>query len=550
MDEVSRNKMPKKMTSSTEKENDSKIKQIKLLEEKINNENFIIQNYNNKLEKLKEKEKLKNYSSAKNIEEKEAIKKTNNIILKLQSKNNSLYSTLNNLKDVEKSLELGRTYNVQEENKTKDRLKYIKKEKEVIQNKIKEIDNQIKIIIDKENIVPPRSKYKLKKNYIANIEEKNIFNNKLPVNKIRSSETSFLKSIEELEKKEEKEKEEKILEKQQLFRNRELEIIRKRKYKVDSMLKVNTPKYIQKKNYTTAEEKEQKRLIEEEALLQKEIKKRKMKLQPISSQELNKFSREVQRNEKLFMEELDEKKIQLQQLWKERKNLLPEYKSKFFEFNKQNEDKMKDELILKKERIKQDVKDRIKYGEDVIKNFQPQLNNNLKNEREGNIKKLKGIDKYKNIKSLDNKLKLLSNRIVFSQPKKFKLTNKFIIDEADGGKRKIKKLVPLEKYKDYLTEKRLEKEQKIPPIPTSNSYEKVNKWKNMLNSDTNIYNNIEKVKIEAKLLQNKADSKKMLLQQEKSVGNVNSVDNLNNEITNLYIGSIQAKLQILKKLGE
>ena len=105
------------------------------------------------------------------------------------------------------------------------------------------------------------------------------------------------------------------------MRNRELEIIRRRKNKIDNLTKVNTPKYIQKKNYTTAEEKEQKRLKEEEALLQIEIKKRKMKLQPISSQELNKFSKEVQRNEKIFKEELGMKKIQMKELWQERKNL-------------------------------------------------------------------------------------------------------------------------------------------------------------------------------------------------------------------------------------
>ena len=30
---------------------------------------------------------------------------------------------------------------------------------------------------------------------------------------------------------------------------------------------------------------------------------------------------------------------------------------------------------------------------------------------------------------------------------------------------------------------------------------------------------------------------------------INQIDDLNNEISNLYIGSIKAKLQILKKIG-
>ena len=62
--------------------------------------------------------------------------------------------------------------------------------------------------------------------------------------------------------------------------------------------------------------------------------------------------------------------------------------------------------------------------------------------------------------------------------------------------------------------------------------------------------NIEKIKMEAEILQNKAETKRQLLKQEKGTGNINAVDNLNNEISNLYIESIQAKLQILKKIGK
>ena len=538
-------------TFSTKEDDDNKLIQIQILQEKINNENSIINEFDSQLDQLKTNEKNQIKKERKTVAEKETFKKTNNVLSKLKSKTNSLYMSLSNLNDKQKSIELGTTFSIQDENKNKDKLKNIKKEKEIIQNKIKEIDNQIKIIIDNENTVIPSSKIKLQKRYISSIEEKNVINNKLPINQLKTSPTSFLKSIEELEKKEEEEKEAKKLEKYQNLRNRELEIIRRRKNKIDNLTKVNTPKYIQKKNYITAEEKEQKRLMEEEALLQKEIKKRKMRLQPISSQELNKFSKEVQRNEKIFQEELGMKKIQMKQLWQERKNLLPEYKSKFLEYNIDNEEKMKEQLILKKERIKQDVKERIKFGEDVIKNFKPQLNSKLKNEREENIKKLNGVNKHNDIKELGDKLKKISNKIALSQPKNFKLTNKFIISEADGGKRNIKKLVPLDKYRDYLTEKRLKKEKTSNFFtPNTNSYEKINKWDNMLNSDKNVYNNIERIKIEAELLQNKADSKRQLLKQEKGTGNINLVDDLNNEITNLYIGSIQAKLQILKKIGK
>ena len=531
----------------TNPKNNEKLLKIKLLQEKIDNENTQINEFDNQIEQLKNEEKIKFKKDKKSVIEKESKKKTNKVISKLQSKSNSLYISLSNLNDKLKSLELGSSYSIQEENRSKDKLKNIKIEKEIIQNKIKEIDNQIKIIMDNENKVKPNNKKNLQKRYISNIEEKNIINNKIPLSQIKTSPSAFLKSMEELEKKEEEQKEAKRLEKFKILRNRELEIVKRRKDKIVNLINVKTPKYIMKKDYTTADEKEEKRLREEEALVQKEIKKRKMRLQPISSQELNKFSKEVQRNEKIFMEEQDMKKMQMRQLWQERKNLLPEYKSKFYEYNKQNEDKKKEELILRKEKTKQEVRERIKYGEDISKYFQPPLNNKLKNKREQNIKKIEGIDKYNDIKELGNKLKKLSNKIALSQPKNFKLSNKFIIEKAEG-KRKIKKLVPLDNYKDYLTEERIKNEKKNMLTPNTKSYEKLNKWENMLNSDKNVYNNINQVKLEAELLQNKADAKKQLLKQEKGTGNGTRVDDLNNEISNLYIGSIQAKLQILKKI--
>ena len=85
----------------------------------------------------------------------------------------------------------------------------------------------------------------------------------------------------------------------------------------------------------------------------------------------------------------------------------------------------------------------------------------------------------------------------------------------------------------------------------------VNKWQEILNNENdNIYNGIEKIKIEAGMYQNKADQKIQLLKIENYNGNYNNdediikKDKMNNEISNLYINSIQAKLQILKTVNE
>ena len=236
----------------------------------------------------------------------------------------------------------------------------------------------------------------------------------------------------------------------------------------------------------------------------------------------------------------------MKQIWQERKSLLPEYRSKFMEQNMENEIKIKEELILKQERIKKEVQDRIKFGEEVMKNYQPQKNDKLRYEREENIKKLKGINKFKDIQKLGKKLKNISNKLILSQPKNFRI--KKTVNEEEN-KRIIKILKPLDKPRDYLSEERMKKNQENNNQPTYKSYFKENKWEDMLssNNNKNIFNNIEKIKMEAQILQNKADSKKKLLQNDAI--DVDNIDDVNNEISNLYIGSIKAKLKILKKIG-
>ena len=296
-----------KKSKKKSKKDQENIKRIKILEEQINNENFIINEYDSQLKQIKSTDNKQVQRANTSLKEKESIKNANNLISKLKSKNNELMINLNDLNNKQNMLELGSSFSIQEENQNRDKLKRIKSEKEVIQNKIKEIDNQIKIILDNEKNMSV-SRANLQKKYIDNIDEKKYIYNKISINKVKSSPSSFLKSIEELQKKEEEEKEAKKFEKFQNLRNRELEIIRRRKNKIDNLTKITTPKYIQKKDYITSEEREEKRQMEEEALIKKEIKKRRMKLQPISSHELNKFSKEVQRNERMFQEELDQKK--------------------------------------------------------------------------------------------------------------------------------------------------------------------------------------------------------------------------------------------------
>ena len=241
-----------------------------------------------------------------------------------------------------------------------------------------------------------------------------------------------LLSLEEDEQKEKEEKQKKFEKKLQLFRERELEREKERKKIIDKINNISTPqtnnKYLPKKNYITYEEKEEQRKMKQEALYKIEIEKRKLRYKPISSEELNNFSNEVRKNEKILKTELDKKKKQMEELWKERKNLLPKFHSKFMNLNIDLDNEAKNEKKnLQEEKIKNKELG-IYFGKEIMKTYQPKIvNDKLKTEREQRINELKGINRLGNIKELKNKMKQKTNRIVQSQPKQFNKNNIFVV---------------------------------------------------------------------------------------------------------------------------
>ena len=303
-------------------------------------------------------------------------------------------------------------------------------------------------------------------------------------------------------------------------------------------------KYLPKKNYITSEEKEEIRKMKEESLYRIENEKRKFKYQPISSEELNNFSNEVKKNEKILKIELDKKKKQMEELWKERKNLIPKYHSKFMDLNIELDNEAKGELILKQEKLKNKELGRANFGKIIIKNFQPKiLNDKLKTEREQRIKELKGINRLDDIKELGNKLKQKSIKLINSQPKNF--TMKKFVKEQTVVEKLQKNLTG--KPVDYLLECRKQKStMDNNRLAQSNSVRKVKEWKEMLDCEgNNVVKNVEKIKMQAALMDNKASNINMRI---KNLSNNIKKEELSQEASNLYINSIQAKIQILNKM--
>ena len=349
----------------------------------------------------------------------------------------------------------------------------------------------------------------------------------------------------------EKEEKKKLFEnKIKLFHDKELEREKNRKKIIDQISNVPSiqrNKYNSKKYYyLSAIEKEEIRKQKEEMLLKLEKEKRKQKYLPISSEELNNFSKEVSKNKKILETELDLKKKKMEEIWKERKNLIPKYHSKFMDLNIEYDKEAKEELLLKQEKLKKLELERINYGKEIVKNYLPKkLNDKLKNEREQRINELNGKNRLNNIKELGNKLKEKSKKIILSQPKKFLKKNVFVA-EPSIKEQQTKKLSG--KAIDYLLEQRI-KNNKIDNLQLiqSKSAIKMKEWNKMLDDKgSNIVNNLEKIKLEATLMNNKANDINQLLKIESN--DAPKQNELKKEATNYYINSIQAKLQVLNKI--
>ena len=495
--------------------------ELKIIKEKIKKENSKIKEINNKLDNLQsinnqpvKKRNIKlldDFDSYLN-----SSKKQNNTLLPptILASISSQNISKNNSLSLEPTLDV-----------VHQKMKNLRKTKLEKIDKKKEVDELI------DNIVKKRH------NSISRIN-----NNELRL--------LSLGEDEQKEKEEKEEKQKKFEKKLQLFRERELEREKERKKIIDKINNISTPqtnnKYIPKKNYITYEEKEEERKMKQEALYKLEIEKRKLRYKPISSEELINFSNEVRKNEKILKTELDKKKKQMEELWKERKNLLPKFHSKFMNLNIDKDNEAKNEKkSLQEEKIKNKELG-VYFGKEIMKTYQPKIvNDKLKTEREQRINELKGINRLGNIKELKNKMKQKTNRIVQSQPKQFNKNNIFVVEET-VAEQQAKKLTG--KPVDYLLELRKEKSKiDLDKLIQSNSAKKMKKWKEMLDKEgNNVYDNVEKIKIQAAIMDDKAKNIKEIL---KLGGNKSPErDELNHKASNLYMNSIEAKLQILNKI--
>ena len=501
---------------------------LKLIQEKIDNKNTELKKIKNKIIDIEHKEKIieqrKNELKQESLPLLERFKlfEDNKLKKKLNLQNISLNEKIRKISEkvdkIESELLYGNNPGL------KDKLKEILDKKDTYLLKINENNNEIEKINDKDKI----NKYKLNKQFfLFNLDKNNSRNTHREeklfyLKKYYLSENDIIKENanenyhrclyeEEIEKKMNEEKIKK--KKYEEMRNTEKKIVQKRKivnfnFHKNIMNRNWINVFINNKKYLSWDEKEKERIKNEENLILLSNNQRKDMNKSITNEELNEFSIKVKNDEIKKNFELKTKKKQLQELWKERKEQLPRYKSKFLMINIQNDNKLKNDIILKKEKIKEKMNERLNFSSEIAKKFRPKLTDEkLKKERIKKINELNGKNKQKNIKELCNKLKMKSIKIVNSQPKNFKKKNVFktsksVIEQQILKLQNYKKIESNDNNKkdninfinsEYAPNEKFNSEENIIKNGIiNNKYKTINKTKENsknFNSKINIFNN-------------------------------------------------------------
>ena len=323
------------------------------------------------------------------------------------------------------------------------------------------------------------------------------------------------------------------------------------KYKpyISRKMKENIKDYLFSKKEETFKN-EEKKLVEKENLRRKE----KMK---INFNEINEFQKNVNSLQEKIKTEQNERKKKLFLEWKERKRSLPIYTLNMNrnkeEFDEENNDNKENGIITAREK-----KDKMKlFANDILNNKQPEINEKLKNKR---MLLIQSLENPKMAAKLSQKL-LFKKHQKLAKDLNYEIKNKndnssnndilkeIKLNNSLSPKRSKKRLFPLHpksKIKiDYLTEMITKKEKKKPLSNEKDSKEDFNKekWDKEINDKSgSVTENINFIKEQAKIMDNKVKQKEQYL---KLNGGVENSPEIGQEMSKLIIDSIGAKLSIL-----
>ena len=459
-----------------------------------------------------------------------------------------------------------------DENIRKAQMKEFKETKEILLQKLTGINEQVQKLMINEEEISKMKKVNIKQ-FLDNFEkDKEIIEQRAKKyeeeKKLREQKmnSSIIKANEKKEKeiniKKKKEEEERKKSLEQI-RLKELERIQKRtKENLEKIQFIkehvndkpaNENVYLFKVLETQFKEKE-------ENEIKKEIMKHKerMKENFITKDEITQFQKKQKENELKRLAEVEEERKKLHEQWKKTKQNLPKFESSIMQKVKNEEEQIKEKKEMEEFKRKIKLKEIKNYSDAVTKLFLPKIDENIKKEREDRIKHLlvkNNIQKHHTKKNQ----RILLVKPDPNKPKKYKWDLKLNSIEEKKEINEIKKIKqnksrsksankhkPMAKPPDYLTEMRLQKGNNDRNINSSLSHYRGKQWEKMINDNKNtLIENVEKIKIKAEQIENKAKMNEILLNTKGEI-NIEMQEN----VSNMLIDAIKAKLTILENINK
>ena len=470
-------------------------------------------------------------------------------------------------------------------------LKLISDKKEELSVKIKGLEFQMKNIMEEHQDLSKKEKVKL---FLENFErDKEIIEIRakkyLKESKEREKRMkSDLDQIVEKRKKamEEEDKKSKMLKDELIkeFKEKEKAIEKKQskineekmlKYKpyINQKLEINKKNYLYNKRYENYKKKEEKQFKE----IYNKQKEDKEKVN-YKFEDIEKFQEEF--DEKLENRKYDQeqKSIELNEQWAKNKEKLP--KSNFlalYSEEKDKNDKKSNESNDNNENNEEKKSPFQKYGDNVRENLMPEIDEKLKKQREAIIFSLEDPKNSNKKYTLQAKKKhrVLLKKRDNSKPSKFKWKLKLEEDPNDKiddilsqnlvHRPKKVNLLPItrtsanlpNKKIDYLKEiinKKQEEERAMSSKVRKDSNSQIlsirkkqKKWEREINNKNwNMIDNLNNVKEKIVVIDQEADQKEKLLQLS---GGIENNPELGRQVGSLLLDSIEAKINILKKMN-
>ena len=581
-----------KLLSNINKSLDNEVKKIR--EEIIDNQILITSvpkildikqlgsNHNLKIDnkQIYEKSNLRILKELK--DEEENIKKNLNKILENEKiiKDESL-TKLYSLKQSQTNLSLQKILKI-------EKLKILNNQKEKLLDQLNSIEYKITEIMG-DNINNELTRKNKLKSFLNNFERdkeiaetraKKYFQEYKQINKrmekdIKQLTDKVKKELEEKEKEDKKKKEDLIQE----FKKKERAIEQKRykEYMKKALLfknfisekpKLKITDYLFNKKLAKFSQEENKALLLENN-------KRKLLMKSITKEDFKEFALNYDAKKEKMQSKKEQNKIILTQEWKRRRNLLPTYVSSFSEAAKAETMSKEEEEILKEEKKLELINKKKDFCKNLQNEKKPLINKKLQQKRIDEINRLENPKQFfiKNtvVSNKRNKRIILKKRNP-DKPSKFRWNLKLELDPFDKINnsdtvndiliKRPKKITisssyeklehkPKEKKPDYLRQIINKKEQKksmsnknifLTPKNSTEKWDKIiDKFKgNFINNVNNIQNKVNSIDRE---VMNK--QKKFKLE-----GGFEHNPELGQEVSNLLIDSIGAKLSILNKISQ